>query len=150
LGVAQPHRFDAGVLTMLLFDFIIIFGSGRMYSNASGRRRPGRTLIWVIVLLGSAVGLFAAAYVATKGTFIGARESKLCLRYESDGCRLCLVAHQCVVHLRYAHLYFRDDGSGEGGLEFRAMKVPDAMDFAYFSFTVGMCFQVSDVVITSK
>jgi len=52
--------------------------------------------------------------------------------------------------LRYAHLYFRDDGSGEGGLEFPGGEVPDAMDFAYFAFTVGMCFQVSDVVITSK
>jgi uncharacterized membrane protein len=47
-------------------------------------------------------------------------------------------------------LYFRDDGSGEGGLQFPGDETPDALDFAYFAFTVGMCFQVSDVVITSK
>ena len=27
---------------------------------------------------------------------------------------------------------------------------PDAHDFAYFAFTIGMCFQVSDVMITSR
>ena len=52
--------------------------------------------------------------------------------------------------LRYAHLYFRNDGTGEGGLKFPGDEVPDAWDFAYFAFTIGMCFQVSDVVITSK
>src|SRR5262249_25252673 len=51
--------------------------------------------------------------------------------------------------LRYAHLYYRDDGEGEGGLTFPGSQDPAYFDFAYFSFTVGMCFQVSDVMITS-
>ncbi len=46
--------------------------------------------------------------------------------------------------------YFRDDPSGEGGLQFPGDQPPDALDFAYFAFTIGMCFQVSDVVITSN
>jgi uncharacterized membrane protein len=52
--------------------------------------------------------------------------------------------------LRYAHLYYRDDDDGEGGLEFPGKIDPDGFDFAYFSFTLGMCFQVSDVCITSR
>ena len=48
--------------------------------------------------------------------------------------------------LRYAHLYYR--GTAEGGLAFPGDQPPDDLDFAYFSFTVGMCFQVSDVAVT--
>lgn len=52
--------------------------------------------------------------------------------------------------LRYARLYYRDDGAGEGGLEFPGKEPPDDFDFAYFSFTIGMCFQVSDVSVSSR
>ena len=37
-----------------------------------------------------------------------------------------------------------------GGLEFPGGREPDYMDFAYFSFVIGMTFQVSDVQITSR
>ncbi len=33
---------------------------------------------------------------------------------------------------------------------FRMKKKPDFLDFAYFSFVLGMTFQVSDVAVTSK
>ena len=36
------------------------------------------------------------------------------------------------------------------GLDFPGEREPDYMDFAYFSFVIGMTFQVSDVVITSR
>ena len=51
--------------------------------------------------------------------------------------------------MRYAHLFYRDAPGGEGGLAFPGPRKPDDFDFAYFAFTVGMCFQVSDVVVTS-
>jgi uncharacterized membrane protein len=55
--------------------------------------------------------------------------------------------------LHYAHLYYRrndeDDEAGDG-LEFPNEKRPDFLDFAYFSFVIGMTFQVSDVQITSQ
>jgi uncharacterized membrane protein len=47
-------------------------------------------------------------------------------------------------------LYYRDDGDGEGGLEFPGREAPAYFDFAYFAFTVGMCFQVSDVTVSSR
>lgn len=56
--------------------------------------------------------------------------------------------------VRYAHLYYSDHRSEEGrfsgGLEFPSEKEPDFIDFAYFSFTLGMTFQVSDVEISSR
>lgn len=36
------------------------------------------------------------------------------------------------------------------GLNFPQEKQPDYIDFAYFSFVIGMTFQVSDVQINSR
>ena len=56
--------------------------------------------------------------------------------------------------LRYAHLYYSDIETGKGtrvgGLDFPGDDKPDYLDFAYFSFVIGMTFQVSDVEISSK
>jgi len=55
----------------------------------------------------------------------------------------------------YAHLYYDDDedensDADAGGLDFPKDKEPDYLDFAYFSFVIGMTFQVSDVQITRR
>ena len=54
----------------------------------------------------------------------------------------------------YAHLYYGDDTSDSAkhaeGLEFPGERNPDYMDFAYFSFVIGMTFQVSDTAVTSR
>lgn len=54
--------------------------------------------------------------------------------------------------LHYAHLFYADneDGSDLGGLDFPDCKEPDYWDFVYFSFTLGMTFQTSDVDISSR
>ena len=57
---------------------------------------------------------------------------------------------QAAYALRYAHLYYSDHGAGTGGLEFPGGEHPSYLEFAYFSFTVGMCFQVSDVAVSSR
>ncbi len=56
--------------------------------------------------------------------------------------------------IRYAHLYHDatiiKPGGGSGGIDFPNPEAPDYIDFAYFSFVIGMTFQVSDVTISSK
>jgi uncharacterized membrane protein len=56
-----------------------------------------------------------------------------------------------VVHavyaLRYARAYYSEPA---GGIEFNEEEPPNYIDFIYFSFTVGMTFQVADTNITSK
>lgn len=58
-----------------------------------------------------------------------------------------------VFALRYAHIYYGSDiknpSTHAGGLIFPGEKHPEYFDFAYFSFVLGMTFQVSDVDITS-
>jgi len=56
--------------------------------------------------------------------------------------------------IRYAHLYHTyhnaKTGAEGGGIDFPETELPDYLDFAYFSFVIGMTFQVSDVIISSK
>jgi uncharacterized membrane protein len=64
---------------------------------------------------------------------------------------LSVVLSWTVVHtvfmLRYARAYYSEP---PGGIDFPGTEPPAYMDFAYFSFTVGMTFQVSDTAITSR
>jgi uncharacterized membrane protein len=54
--------------------------------------------------------------------------------------------------LHYAHDYYSTSPVASGkprkGLAFPGEAMPTYMDFAYFSFTIGMTFQVSDVQVT--
>ena len=54
--------------------------------------------------------------------------------------------------LHYAHLFYSKikGNATESGLDFPAEKKPDYIDFAYFSFVIGMTFQVSDVQINNR
>jgi uncharacterized membrane protein len=71
-----------------------------------------------------------------------------------------VIVSWCLVHtvftIRYAHLYYdtdTDDGGTRhaGGLDFPGKEEhPDYLDFVYFSFVIGMTFQVSDVEISSR
>lgn len=70
----------------------------------------------------------------------------------------CMMLSWFVIHTifttRYAHLYYADHTTKKvgkpGGLDFPEEDNPDFVDFAYFSFTLGMTFQVSDVEISGR
>jgi uncharacterized membrane protein len=59
-----------------------------------------------------------------------------------------------VYALHYAHLFYSADAESDdkdaGGLEFPDCDVPDYWDFLYFSATLGMTFQTSDVSIGAR
>ena len=54
-----------------------------------------------------------------------------------------------VVAFHYAHLFYRPDEDGEGGLNFPETPEPGAWDFLYFAFGIGMTAQVSDVTAST-
>ena len=57
-----------------------------------------------------------------------------------------------VYTLHYAHIFYGDrdrTGTDDGGLDFPKTEEPDYWDFLYFSFTLGMTFQTSDVSTTT-
>jgi uncharacterized membrane protein len=160
-GLAIPWRlgpslravaaWDVTAIVLVIVKWMIIFRS----THADTRHRaaaddPGRTVVWAIVLVASSVSLFA--------TSVSLRQARMLAPEARDLfavlCVLAVAGSWLLTHtaytLRYAHLYYRDDDEGEGGLAFPGDDVtPAYFDFAYFALTIGMCFQVSDVTISS-
>lgn len=109
---------------------------------------PGRHTVWFIVLVSSAIALFAATVVL--------REARHCPPAARDAvvaiCLSAVAIAWILTHtsyaLRYAHLFY--GGTATGGLEFPGGETPGLVDFAYFSFVIGMCFQTSDVTISRR
>ncbi|MBA2935267.1 DUF1345 domain-containing protein [Sphingomonas sp. CGMCC 1.13654] len=59
-----------------------------------------------------------------------------------------------VYALHYAHMFYSQEAGDEGcedigGLDFPSTKEPNYWDFVYFSLTLGMTFQTSDVEMTT-
>ena len=142
---------DAAALSMGALAWMLIFraDAGRTRRHAA-EDDPGRRAVWVIAILASGFSLFATA-VVLRGAHMCAESARtpfvvLCLVAVASAWALTHTAYT----LRYAHLYYRDDGDGEGGLAFPGDARPAYLDFAYFAFTIGMCFQVSDVTVTSR
>jgi uncharacterized membrane protein len=152
-GVSLPLLlgWNAAGLTLLLLAWGVIAACDeKTTQERAGAEDPGRTLVYVIIILASLVSLFAALqlsrHVASLPPAQAAVSEVLCL--------ITVALAWALTHtsftLRYAHLYYREDDEGVGGVEFPKQEVPSYFDFAYFAFTIGMCFQTSDVCITSR
>ncbi len=144
---------DGAGLTLLALAWWRLFRDDAVQTRKhAAKEDPGRTLVWAIVLLASAISLFAAGFVMRRAHTIAPNDVAfsilvaLCLTAVASAWALTHTAYT----LRYAHLYYRDDEEGEGGLDFPGKLDPTGVDFAYFSFTLGMCFQTSDVAVTSR
>jgi uncharacterized membrane protein len=110
---------------------------------------PGRRFVFVIALTSSVFSLFAAIGVLHKMRTLPATHLPIWTALAVAAVVLSWVVTHTAFTLRYAHLYYRRSGPTLC-LRFEGTKAPCDLDFAYFAFTIGMCFQVSDVVITSS
>jgi len=65
---------------------------------------------------------------------------------------LAWIFSNMIYALHYAHLYYlpAEDNEDSRGIDFPNCDDPDYWDFVYFSFTLGMTFQTSDVEISSR
>jgi uncharacterized membrane protein len=142
---------DVGALAMLTLALSIVLRANPDETHRlAATDDPGRHAVGGLVIASSAISLMGTAGVL--------RQARNCTPEARNlFVFLCVVAvasawtlTQAAFALRYAHLYYRDHGEGIGGLEFPGGKRPSYLEFAYFSFTIGMCFQVSDVTVTAR
>ena len=137
------------VLLGLVWAVLIVRADAALTHKVAAAEDPGRTIIYVVVLVASSVSLVAATLLVRQGRILGGG-------FASAFPALCLVTVAlawAMTHtaftLRYARLYYREDAEGVGGIELPEHQPPTFFDFAYFAFTIGMCFQVSDMCVTS-
>jgi uncharacterized membrane protein len=115
---------------------------------------PGRNVVLAVVLLSVAAGLASAVAILGHGPALHTASEKGI----ADGLAIgAVVIGWLLIHtiftLRYAHIYYfddDDDNEADRGLKFPGTDDPNDFDFAYFSFVIGMTFQVSDVQITDR
>ncbi len=117
------------------------------------REDSSRTVIFAIVLISVLVSLFGIA-ILLKGSdekFINANIHET-VSLISVG--LSWIMLHTIFTIHYAHLFYDDDDQKIGhcseGIDFPGNQKPDYLDFAYFSFVIGMTFQVSDATISSR
>lgn len=110
---------------------------------------PGRTLVYGLVLFTSAATLLAATPLARVAKGLAPQQSGLLVALCLATVGLSWALTHTAFALRYAHLYYREDDEGVGGVAFPGGARPSYFDFAYLAFTIGMCFQVSDATIES-
>ena len=145
----------AGLMLFALAAWIIIPTTSKQTRARAAAEDTGRLLVWVVVLVASTFAMFAATFVLRRAKELGQTESTLVLVLVIVSAGLSWLLSHTVFTLRYAHLFYRGGREQEGGIEFphadgTAAEDPDDLDFAYFAFTIGMTFQVSDSEISDR
>lgn len=139
-----------GVLLLVLAFVIIARADAEETRRRAAAHDPGRTTVWIIVLVTSGFSLLAATVAVHHVKELPGIEGPLLLGLSIAAVVVSWLLTHTAFTLRYAHLFYRGGPDGEGGLQFPGGDEPDDLDFAYYAFTVGMCFQVSDVAVTSR
>lgn len=101
---------------------------------------PGRRIGGAMSLLCSVASLGAIGYLLVQRQPTPALvivTAALCVAAVA----LSWITVHTVFTVRYAHLYYEDP---EGGIDFNQDAPPQYSDFAYFAFTIGMSYAVSD------
>jgi uncharacterized membrane protein len=117
------------------------------------REETSNVLILLVIVVTVTTALAAITYGLNKMTGVS-HAMKLFHVYQSiAGVLLAWLLIHTIFSLHYAKLYYNETGDRPNtfeGLTFPGGKdVVDYWDFVYYSFTIAMCFQTSDVTVTS-
>lgn len=108
----------------------------------SGSNDANRTTLLVLTAAVSAAILAAVAVETLVEGGLGLRTKTLIVAT----LLIAWLFANSVYALHYAHMV----ATREGGIDFPGKEPPGYADFAYFSFTLGMTFQTSDVNVSDK
>jgi uncharacterized membrane protein len=162
-GRVQPSTqsiatWDVFALSILILAWLTIITTPPEKLRARAQMQDvSHIVIFIFVLVAACAGLFAVGFLFLNKSVVVQRPHffiHLLMSLVAVICSWSLV--HTVFGLRYAHTFYGDpDGPTgpkphAGGLIFPGDREPDYMDFAYFAFVIGMCFQVSDVQVTSR
>lgn len=146
-GVAE---YDVGALVLLIGYFAFAFhGDERRTRARAAVNDPGRNIALSITILSVVAGLSGAIAILGAAPHVSTPlEHGTAILLAIAAAIIGWFVTHCTYALRYAHLYYRDDGTPGDGLVFPLTPEPDDYDFLYFSFVIGMTCQVSDVPVT--
>lgn len=110
------------------------------------RENPSRGASDLVVVLAAVVSLAAVAVVLISGNSSNTRTKVVLAVLALFSVAVSWVTVQTLFTLRYALLYYIEP---VGGIDFNSEEQPRYADFGYFSFNLGMTYQVSDNALRS-
>ena len=144
-------------LTIIILNWIIIFSTHpREVRKIAKLQDSSLTLIFAFIAAASVASLGAIIYLLKSSKGLSGRSKDQHILLSIAAVIISWFLLHTIYTLRYARLFYDQkvdiDGitSDVGGLQFPGRDEPDYLDFVYFSFIIGMTFQVSDVNITSR
>jgi len=135
-----------------LLYLVLVWGAvyrmdAEVTARMAGREDPSTPVAEIVVVAASVAALVAVGFALVRaGEATGPIKAMLIGLGTVSVVVSWLVVHT-VYTLRYARGYY---GEPAGGISFNEEELPAYLDFAYFAFTIGMTFQVSDTNITRK
>jgi uncharacterized membrane protein len=146
----------AFAISIIVLDWVVIlWAHPKEIRKIASLEDTSRTLLFLFVLGASLMSLVAILFllISSKGGSNAEVTSHVLLAMGAVIVSWWLV--HTIFTMRYAHLFYStnpddDKKKALGGLEFPKEDEPDYLDFVYFSFVIGMTFQVSDVEISSR
>jgi uncharacterized membrane protein len=144
--------YDVAASVLLAFDWLFALRNDATHTEKrASQEDPGRNIVMLILIASVVAGLASAIVILGHGPNVPAADRNVALTFGLAAVALGWFLIHSTFIFRYAHLYYYDsdqDGTAQRGLIFPGTTEPDDYDFAYYSFVVGMTFQVSDVQIT--
>jgi uncharacterized membrane protein len=156
MGTRIVVAWNVGVMVLLGLIATMMWRSDPKETLRRAQKdEPSNVVILLVTIVTAVAGLVAISYALAK----------------TDGMsRYLLVFHTCLsivgvffawllIHtlysLHYAKIYYDETEDGEEGAFKKGLAFPggtdivDYWDFVYYSFTIAMCYQTSDVAVTS-
>ena len=145
---------DVFALSLLITSWTIFFTRPVADIIKLANKEDGsRLFVLVSIIISSFASMFTVLLLMVSGQNTGSGEH-LVIILSITGMMTTWALVHTIFTFHYAHLYYshgkNDTGKNNHPLDFPAEKNPDYIDFAYFSFVIGMTFQVSDVTINSR
>ncbi len=144
---------DVFSITYIITTWIIFFTMPVAHIEKVANKEDGsRIFVLISVLVSSFASMFTVLLLMlSAGKSSGDGIANIILAI--TGIMSSWTMLHTIFTLHYAHLYYsktHNEDASASGLDFPKEKKPDYIDFAYFSFVIGMTFQVSDVQINSR
>lgn len=145
---------DTFCISMLVFGWALFFSTeAKELCHIVEKQDDGLKIIFAITLVAISLSVFGTLILLT-----GKNGSEVSTPFHTIVLLSPVFLSWLLLHttftIRYAHLYHDHNklhtGSNIGGIEFPTKDRPDYIDFAYFSFVIGMTFQVSDITVSSR
>ena len=158
-GTKSEIRFllawDLGVIFLLAIILMMMKKADAEYTMHRARiQEPSNMATLTLTALISGASMVAVAFMLNDGRHWKEDPANLHLGL----CTVAIFSAWFLLHtffaLHYARLYYDEmdkgaSGNYKGGLEFPGGKLVDYWDFMYYSFTIAMCYQTSDVSISN-